>query len=231
VQLDPGLDGLGALKEGSPIPASLHHVVFLPTRKGERFPTIVAVHGRGADENDLVSLVLSLERADVILVSPRAPFPFPSGGFAWYDVVQEGVPNPEAFGVSLGLFHRFIDEIKAGYPVDPDRVILLGFSQGTVMVYATALLDPNSFRAVAALSGYIPLHSGLTFDMNNLKGRPFFISHGMHDEIIPPKFGREAAEFLKKTGAQVTYREYLMGHQVSEETMRDLAAWLKTILS
>jgi phospholipase/carboxylesterase len=67
--------------------------------------------------------------------------------------------------------------------------------------------------------------------MKNLKGRPFFISHGMHDEIIPPKFGREAAELLKKTGAQVTNREYLMGHQVSEETMRDLAAWLKTILS
>jgi phospholipase/carboxylesterase len=219
------------LKEESPISASLHHVVFLPTREGKRFPTIVAVHGRGADENDLVSLVLSLERPDAILISPRAPFPFPSGGFTWYDIMEEGVPNPEAFGVSLNLFRRFIDEIKAGYPVNPDRVTLLGFSQGTVMAYATALSNPTSFGAVAALSGYIPLRSGLTFDLSNLVGRPFFISHGTYDEIIPVKFGHEASEFLKNAGAQVTYREYLMGHQVSEEAMRDLASWLRLILS
>ena len=219
------------MKEVSPIPASLHHVVFRPTRAGEKFPTIVAVHGRGADENDLVPLVLSLERPDLLLVSPRAPFPFPSGGFTWYDIIQEGVPNPEAFGVSLTLFQKFIDEIKAGYPVDPNRVILLGFSQGTVMAYATALSNPTSYQAVAALSGYIPLRSGLKFDLSKLDNRPFFISHGMNDEVIPLRFGREAAEFLKAANAQVTYREYLMGHQVSEDTMHHLSGWLRRVLS
>lgn len=221
---------MNVLKEGAAIPASLDHVVFLPTREGKSFPTIVAIHGRGADENDLVPLVLSLERSDLLLVSPRAPFPFPSGGFTWYDIIQEAVPNPEAFGVSLNLLRKFIDEIKTGYPVNPDQVILLGFSQGTVMAHAIALSNPASYRAVAALSGYIPLHSGLTFDLSKLKDRPFFISHGTYDEIIPAKFGREAAQFLKDAGAQVTYREYLMGHQVSEETMRDLTAWLRPIL-
>jgi phospholipase/carboxylesterase len=218
------------LKEWSPVPASLQHVVFVPTKESKTFPTIVAVHGRGTDENDLVPLVLSLERTDVLLVSPRAPFPFPSGGFAWYDILQEATPNPKALGVSLGLFRKFIYEIKVGYPIDPDRIILLGFSQGSVMAYATALSQPTEFRAVAALSGYIPLRSGLTFDLSKLGNYSFFISHGTYDQIIPAKLGRESAQFLKNAGAQVSYREYLMGHEVSEETMRDLAAWLKTIL-
>jgi len=218
------------LKEGRAISASLHHAVFLPTRKGGRFPAVVAIHGRGADENDLVPLVLSLERSDLVLVSPRAPFPFPSGGFTWYDIIQEAVPDPESFGVSLTSFHRFIDEIKADYPIDPNRIILLGFSQGSVMAYALALSNPTLFRAVAALSGYIPLRSQLTFDLEKLKDRPFFISHGTYDEVIATRFGREAAQFLKDAGAQVTYREYLMGHQISQETMRDLEGWFKPIL-
>lgn len=218
------------MKETTPIPASLHHVAFRPTREGSKFPTIIAMHGRGADENDLVPLVLSLERPDLLLISPRAPFTFPSGGYTWYDVVQEGVPNPQVFGQSLTLFQKFIDEITAGYPVDSDRLVLLGFSQGSVMAYATALSHPTSFRAVAALSGYIPLRSGLKFDLDKLNTLPFFISHGMYDEIIPTRFGRQAAEFLKEAKAQVTYREYAMGHQVSNETMLDLSRWLKAIL-
>ena len=180
--------------------------------------------------NDLVSLVLAFERPDLLLVSPRAPFDFPSGGYTWYDIIQEGVPNPQAFDESLTLFRKFVDEIKVGYPVDPDRMVLLGFSQGSVMAYATALSNPTSFLAVAALSGYIPLSSGLKFDLDKLSNRPFFISHGMYDEIIPPRFGREAAEFLKQAKAQVTFHEYMMGHQVSEATMLDLAHWLKAIL-
>ena len=176
----------------------------------------MAIHGRGADENDLVPLVLSLERADVLLVSPRAPFPFPSGGFTWYDIIEEATPDPKAFGVSLKLLRKFIDEIKAGYPVDPDRLVLVGFSQGTVMAHATALLNPASYLAVAALSGYIPLRSGLSFDLGGLKDRPFFISHGTYDELIPVKFGREAAQFLMQGGSHKL--------QFTDET--DALAWM-----
>ena len=219
------------MKELAPIPASLQHVIFVPTKEGKKFPTIVAVHGRGTDENDLVPLVLELERTDVVIVSPRAPFPFPAGGFTWYDIIEEVTPNPETFDVSLDRFRRFINEIKAAYPVDPDRIILLGFSQGTVMSYATALLQPTVFRAVIALSGYIPLRSNLKFDTSKLSNYPFFVSHGSYDQMIPVKYGRESVQFLKDAGAHVTYKEYSMWHEVREETVRDLATWLKPVLA
>lgn len=219
------------MKEGSPISASLEHAVYYPATKAEKYATVVALHGRGTDENDLIPLVNSLGLTDALLISPRAPEPFEfGGGFAWYDVGQEGVPHPQTFGASLGLLRRFMDEIRAGYPVDRQRVILLGFSQGTVMAYSVALLDPASFFGIVALSGYIPLRSGLPLAVEDLGGFSVFISHGVYDQIIPVRLARESAELLKKARARVEYREYPMGHEVSEETIRDLSAWIKNLL-
>jgi len=219
------------MKEDSTISASLQHVVYYPPKKTEKYATVVALHGRGTDENDLIPLVHSLGLTDALLISPRAPAPFEfGGGFGWYDVNQEGVPDPQTFAASLGLLRRFMDEIRAGYPVDRQRVILLGFSQGTVMAYSVALLDAASFFGIVALSGYIPQRSGLPLAVEDLGGFSVFISHGVYDQIIPVRLARESAELLKKARARVEYREYPMGHEVSEETVRDSSAWVKNLL-
>ena len=219
------------IEQGKTIAASLQHRVFFPSTVREKYPAIIAIHGRGTNENDLVPLVGSLSLPNVLLVSPRAPFPYPYGGFAWYDLAHEGIPEPNTFRTSIDMLRKFVAEVKQGYPVDSKRLLLLGFSQGTVMAYATALLDPTSFLGVAALSGYIPHRSGLPLNLTNLNGFPVFISHGSDDSIIPTRFGRESAELLKRAGATVTYREYPMGHEVTEDTMRDLSEWLRNILS
>jgi phospholipase/carboxylesterase len=220
------------MNQGEPILASLEHVVFYPEKDRSRYATIVALHGRGTDESDLIPLVDSLGLEDVFVVAPRAPTPFGLGpGFAWYVLKEEGVPEPDTFLASLGRLREFLAEIKTGYPVDQQRIVLLGFSQGTVMAYAAGLLEPSSVRGIVALSGYIPVHSGLSLNLHELNGLDTFVSHGTYDELIPVRFGREAAELLKKAGAHVVYREYAMGHAVSENTMRDIATWAKGILS
>jgi phospholipase/carboxylesterase len=214
------------MRQGKPVQASLQHLVFLPDSTGKKSPTIIASHGRGADENDLVPLILALGLSEVILVTPRAPFAFPYGGYAWYNPGEEGVPDSETFRTSLKLFQQFVAEVKTGYPVDPERLLLLGFSQGTVISYATVLLDPSSFRGLAALSGYVPERSGLRLDTSKLADFPVFISHGRNDPMIPVQLGRDSAALLERAGADVTYREYSMGHQVTEDTMHDLKEWL-----
>jgi phospholipase/carboxylesterase len=219
------------IEQGKSIAASLQHLVFFPSTAREKYPTVIAIHGRGTDENDLVPLVVSLSLPNVLLVSPRAPFPFPYGGFVWYDLAHEGIPEPNTFRTSIGMIQGFIEEVKRGYPVDTERLLLLGFSQGTVMAYAIALLEPTSFLGIAALSGYIPHRSGLPLKLTNLNDFPVFISHGTDDSIIPVRLGREAFELLKRARATVTYREYPMGHEVTENTMHDLSDWSRNILS
>jgi phospholipase/carboxylesterase len=99
------------------------------------------------------------------------------------------------------------------------------------MAYASALQDPEWFRGIAALSGYIPRQSGLPLILHNLNGLSVFISHGTYDDLIPVSLSRESAELLKAAGASVLFREYRMGHEVREETLRDLGAWFKDVFS
>jgi len=221
--------------QGKAAKASLEHLVFYPESTENQCPTIVALHGRGTDEYDLLPLVEALALKGVLVVSPRAPFPFDAGGltggFAWYEFGQEGRPQQQTFLASVDRLRRFLREIEASYPVDPKRLVLLGFSQGTIMAYAVGLQDQHSILGIAALSGYVPHQSGLPLILQNLNGLSVFISHGTYDEIIPVKLSRESAELLKSAGANVVYREYPMGHEVRDQTLRDLDLWIRDLLA
>jgi phospholipase/carboxylesterase len=209
--------------------ASLRHVVFFPEKTLQSYPTVIALHGRGANELDLLPLIQELGIDNLLVISARAPLLFElglGGAFVWYQLSHDWVPHHETFIASLEALRRFLREAKSSYPIDPKRVILLGFSQGAIMAYAAALLDPKSIHGIAALSGYIPTESGLPLELNHLDSLPVFISHGTFDEVIPVQLGRKTAELLTKANAKVVYREYPMGHQVTMETLRDLSAWM-----
>jgi phospholipase/carboxylesterase len=214
------------LKKDSSAAMSLQHRVFYPSVERTSYPTIVALHGRGADYSDLPPLIESLNIPGLLVIAPRAPFTFMNGGFAWYGLQGEGTPSSESFVPSLNRLRKFLQEIRGIYPVDDKRVFLLGFSQGTVMAYAAGLQDHKAFRGIVALSGYIPTKSGLSLELEDLSGLAVFISHGTDDELIPVRYGREAAKILTQARADVLYRAYPMGHQIIDETIGDLAKWI-----
>ncbi len=218
------------MRRGESITSSLQHLVYFPERVKQNYPTVVALHGRGTDAYDLIPLVESLGLG-MLVIAPRAPRLFEAaGGYTWYDFGAEGVPDPRSFEESLRLLQEFLEQIRKGYPVDSTGPILLGFSQGAVMSYAAGLLEPTTIRGIVALSGYIPSISNLPIKWNELKGVPVFISHGTYDELIPIKLGKESAELLRNAGANVTFREYTMGHQVTEDSLRELASWMRDLL-
>jgi len=217
------------MRRGESITSSLQHLVYFP-EESKDYLTVVALHGRGTDQYDLIPLVESLG-LDMLLISPRAPRLFEvGGGYAWYDLGEVGEPDPNSFRESLRLLQQFLKEVREGYPIGPAGLVLLGFSQGAVMSYATGLLDPAHTRGIVALSGYVPSRSNLPINWSELKDFPVFISHGSYDELIPLELGKESAELLRKAGANVTFREYSMAHQVTEETLRDLTSWFRETL-
>ena len=212
-----------------PISASLTHIVHPPRASVDGpCPALIMLHGRGADEHDLFGLAPYLDPR-LLIVSARAPFPFPyGGGYAWYDVIEVGAPHSRMFAESYEHLRRFLDEVVAGYPVDARRVFLFGFSMGAVMSHALALTQPDKFAGVVAHSGYVPpaKELRLEFRLNDLDGLGWFVAHGMHDPIIPVSFGRETRDLLKDTAADLTYKEYPIAHQISQHSLDDLSAWL-----
>jgi phospholipase/carboxylesterase len=195
---------------------------------GALVPGLLLLHGRGADEADLMGLEGALDPR-LTIVSARAPFRL-GPGFAWYGMSEVGKPDLDTLRASVRELDDFIDGLPAAYSLDPARLYLMGFSQGAVMSAAMALLKPGAVRAALLHSGYVPANSGLELSREAARGRPFYLAHGKYDEVIPVTFGRDSHEYLEAAGAEVVYREYPIGHTISEESLYDLAEWLSARL-
>jgi phospholipase/carboxylesterase len=193
-------------------------------------PALLLLHGRGADENDLLALTPFFDPR-FLIVSVRAPFLFPPGGYTWYEVHQALTPHPEQFAESYNRLVDFIADMKRTFRLDPGRVFLMGFSMGAVMSYALALTKPEEVAGVIAHSGYIPEGTELSFKWDKLRHTSFFLAHGRFDMVIPAKLGRRAHDLLLRAGARILYRQYPIAHQISEESLNDLSAWLKEQLA
>src|SRR5512141_750966 len=122
------------------IPSSLVHRVLEPENStASVHPALIMLHGRGADEEDLLGLSSFLDRR-FLYISARAPFPFQyGGGYTWYDIGEVGVPLPGMFDESYQKLLQFVDDVVQNYPIDRSRIYLFGFSMGTVLSYALSL--------------------------------------------------------------------------------------------
>ena len=213
---------------------ALHHRSRFPAHAGQAHPTVICLHGRGSNEADLIGLAPYLDDPGgaprLLWISPRAPLAL-MGGYEWYRLEGVGVPNPATFDAARETLDRFITEALAAYPLDPQKLFLLGFSQGSMMSYSFALAQPGRVAGVVAQSGYIPLSSGLKVDEAGLRGKPFVITHGAHDPVIPVEWGRQARDYLVQAGADVEYHEFPMEHQVGEASLAVIAEWMKKQLA
>jgi len=188
-------------------------------------PTAILLHGRGADEEDLLGLAPYLD-SRLLTVAVRAPYRFPYAGYTWYDVRLDGAPDPEQFRESYRRLLEFVDFMKKEYPVDPEKIFLFGFSMGAVMSFALSLTHPEMFRGIIAHSGYVPEQSELSFHWEDLGTPALFVAHGIHDPVVSVDRGRRAKELLSRTTARLTYKEYPIAHSISEVSLRDASQWL-----
>jgi len=135
-----------------------------PRPRGRRRPdgALILLHGRGADEHDLVPVldVLDPERR-LVGLTPGAPLPGPGGGRWWYHVPRVGFPDPATFHSAYPLLTGFLDGWLAARGIGSERTVIGGFSMGCVMSYATALGPGRPSPAgMLAISGFLPTVDG-----------------------------------------------------------------------
>ncbi|MGH2996603.1 MAG: alpha/beta hydrolase [Gaiellaceae bacterium] len=193
---------------------------------------LVLLHGRGADEHDLVPLLDFLDPERRLLgLLPQGPLSLPPGGAHWYVVRQVGFPDPETFHPTFAELSTWLDGTLAEHGVPPERTVIGGFSQGAVMSYALGLgVGRPRPAAILALSGFLPTVEGFELDLSGRAGLPVSISHGSHDPIISVEFGRDARRRLEHAGLAVVYREDPVAHQISPGTLAQARAVLERAL-
>ena len=198
-----------------------------PKKKvGGGSPAIILLHGRGADENDLLGLSPHFDER-LAIFSVRAPYPFEYGGFTYFQLKEDGTAEPTMFMESYKRLLQFAEGVSSLPEVDTKKVFLMGFSMGTIMAYALSLTHPEKFSGVIAQSGFVRDHPDLPFVWNKLDMCSFIITHGVDDMVIPVRLARETKDKFSKSNADFVYKEYPMGHQISDESLTDVCDWLK----
>ena len=192
-------------------------------------PVLILLHGVGSNEQDLMGLAPAFDRR-FLVVSVRAPITLQHGSYAWYHVQfspHGHVINPDEAEASRVRILRFVDEVLESYNVDPDRVFLMGFSQGCIMSLAAALTEPARFAGIVGMSGRL-LPDVLTkaAPAAELRGLPVLVVHGTFDSVLAIEYGRAIRDALEKLPVALTYREYPMDHQISEESFAAISDWL-----
>ena len=189
---------------------------------------LILLHGRGADERDLAPILDVLDpQRRLVGVTPGGPLHLPPGGRHWYALAQVGYPDRDTFHATLPRLTGFLDGWLAERGLGWERTVIGGFSQGTVMSYATALGPGRPSPAgILALSGFIPTVEGWEPELEGRRGLPVAIAHGARDPVISVQFGREARDRLTAAGLDVAYQESEAAHHVDPRMIPALATWV-----
>lgn len=213
---------------------SLYHLVREPKIQNPddsgKNPLILLLHGYGSNEEDLFSFASELPD-EYYVISARAPYDMMYGSYAWYainfDADEKKFSDLEQARSSRDLIIQFVDELILNYPIDANKVTLVGFSQGAILSYAIGLSYPQKVQRVVAMSGYFNEEIAVpNYQSNDFSNLQLFASHGNVDQVVPVEWARKAKPLLDSLGIPNVYKEYPVGHGVAPQNFYDFRNWL-----
>lgn len=203
--------------------------------------SVIWLHGLGADGRDFEAIIpeLRLPAQPVLrFVFPNAPYrPVTlNGGHvmrAWYDIAmsENGFEqNLEHLRESERILHGLIEnEIRRG--IACERIVLAGFSQGGAIALHTGLRYSRPLAGIMSLSAPVPFAENLMAEVDPANAAiPVFMAHGTDDRMIPYDLAQKSHRLMEARGLHLDWHAYAMGHTVTPEEIRDIAAWLARAL-
>ncbi len=177
-----------------------------PLAGGPATSLVVFLHGYGADGNDLIDIgrLWAPVLSGAAFVAPHAPEPCAQApvGRQWFPLA-EADPHRLRQGVQSAApaLDAFLDAELAAHALADNRLVLVGFSQGTMMALH---VGPRRKGRIAGIVGYSGLLAGpehLTEELSHLP--PVLLVHGDADPVIPAIALTAATRVLGDAGFEV----------------------------
>ena len=194
-----------------------------PASGGPAKQLIVLLHGLGADGNDLIQLAPMLAQAfpEAAFVSPHAhqDCDVAPMGLQWFSFKGESedimIQGAEA---AQPVVDAFLDQELARHGLTPDKLAVVGFSQGGMMALHCGL---RRAQPVACLVGFSTLLPGPRKLDAEIKSKPpVLLTHGDQDEIIPGHAMPQTEAALKAAGVPVESETRAgLGHGIDERCL------------
>lgn len=193
---------------------SLHEqpILWAGTPLGAATRAVLAIHGRGASASDIIGLNRVIDIPEFAWLAPDGP------NHTWYPhsflvPVERNQPYLDS---ALSLIDDLVRELgNTGIP--PERVVLLGFSQGACLASEFVVRHPRQYGGLVVFSGGL---IGASIDpgdyTGSLAGTPVFGGCSDIDPLIPLERFETTGQVLEAQGATVDFRVYPgMGHTIS----------------
>lgn len=177
----------------------------------EGFPLAVLLHGLGGSSRQLIEPFGDpLVEAGFVVAAPTATRPDPPNE----DAITERLTlhwwsyRPGSFPLVA------IRESRRLAPIDPDRVLLVGYSMGGFGAWNIGLRYPDRFAGIIPMAGGISRAEYVGVEdrrsrslLPNAAGLPVWFIHGDHDQVVPVLFDRRTRDALDVLGLPYTYHE------------------------
>ncbi len=197
---------------------------------------VIWLHGLGADGYDFKPIVRQLNLPSdhaIQFIFPHAPVqPVTiNQGLevnAWYDIFELSLEAKEDHAGIISSMNAIESLIQSKCAhIDPDRIILAGFSQGGALALHTLLHGKMTFGGVIALSSYLPLRNlAPEANKDRVQQQELFMAHGTLDEVLPHEIGELAKNILLALGAKIDWHSYSMSHEVCGQQIQEIRNWI-----
>ncbi|MGY9046924.1 phospholipase [Puniceibacterium antarcticum] len=202
---------------------------------GETRSCVVFLHGYGANGADLLGLAdpLGEHLPDTLFVAPDAPeacagAPF---GFQWFPIPW--IDNSSEEEAEAGLLqaaqdlNSFLDALMVDEDLLPEQVVLVGFSQGSMMALHVAPRREDPMAGIVAFSGRLLQPELLVEDVVSFP--PVLLLHGDLDDVVPPQSLPQAVEALQAAGFEDVFAHVMKGtaHGIAPDGLSVALAFMR----
>jgi phospholipase/carboxylesterase len=197
---------------------------------------VILLHGYGADGNDLIGLAdpLAPHLPNTRFLAPNAPERCANNplGFQWFPIPwldgSSEAASAVAAGQAFATLEGWLDAV-AGQGIGPERTVLVGFSQGTMMALQVGLRRKAALAGIVGFSGRLLRPEWLAEEIASRP--PVLLIHGDEDPMVPVASLGEAAAAL--TGAGVAVKTHVsrgVGHGIAPDGLRLALEFLRARL-
>ena len=204
---------------------------------GQDSSIVLFLHGYGADGKDLLGLSepLAPHLPDTVFIACDAPERSMANpqGFQWFPIpwIDGSTDAAAAEGMLRAAkeLDAFLDKILADEGLSPDRLVLFGFSQGTMMSLHVAPRRADPVAGVVGFSGRLMMPEKLQSEM--LSSPPILLVHGNQDDVVPFEEMQMAGEALQGADFQV-FAHVMEGtaHGIAPDGLSVALAFIREVL-